>query len=77
MLRGLVLDVCVVAPVTMFCQRDLYQDVLMQGGHYFVAVKENQPDLWRNIQDAFTLPPAAAFSPSAVGRHRAAILGKH
>lgn len=77
LLRGLVLEGRVVTADAMFCQRDLCQDVLKQGGHYFVAVKENQPDLLRNIQDAFAPPPDAAFSPSAAGPHRAAVLGAH
>lgn len=75
LLRGMVLKGRVVTADAMFCQRDLCQDVLKQGGHYFVAVKENQPDLLRNLQDAFAPPPDAAFSPSAAGPHRAAILG--
>jgi hypothetical protein len=74
LLRGLVLKGRVVTADAIFCQRDLCRDVLKQGGHYFVAVKENQPDLLRNIQDAFAPPPAAAFSPSAAGPHRAAVL---
>lgn len=51
------------------------KDVLTQGGPDFVAVKENQPDLLRNIQDAFTPPSDAAFPPLAAGPHRAAVLG--
>lgn len=77
LLRGLALKGRVVTADAIFCQRDLCQDVLTRGGHYFVAVKENQPDLLRNIRDAFSVPPDAAFSPSAAGPHRASVLRTH
>ena len=77
LLRGLVLQGRVVTADAIFCQRDLCQDVRTQGGHDFVAVKANQPDLLRNIQDAFSPPPGAAFSPSAAGPHHAAVRGTH
>lgn len=77
LLRGLVLKGRVVTGDAMFCQRDLCQTVLKEGGHYFLAVKENQPELLRDLQDAFTPPPEAAFSPSATRPHRATILGTH
>ena len=47
----------------MFCQRDLCAQVVADGGHYFVVVKENQPALLRDIKDAFTRASDAAFSP--------------
>jgi len=77
LLRGFVLKGRVVTADAMFCQRDLCQEVLKQGGHYFVAVKENQPNLLRDIQDAFAPPLAAAFSPSAAGPYRTAVLRTH
>ena len=48
----------------MFCQRDLWAQVVKDGGHYFVMVKDNQPELLRDIGDAFSRAVAAAFSPS-------------
>jgi hypothetical protein len=77
LLRGLVLKGRVVTADAMFCQRDLCQAIVKQEGHYFVAVKENQPGLLRDIQDAFTPPPDAAFSPSATQSNRATVLGTH
>jgi hypothetical protein len=65
LLRGLVLKGRVVTGDAMFCQRDLCRDITKEGGHYFFAVKDNQPGLLRDIQDAFHRPPDAAFSPSA------------
>lgn len=76
LLRGLVLKGRVVTADALFCQRDLCRDILQEGGHYFVAVKENQPALLRDIEDAFT-PPEAAFSPSAARPYRAAVLRTH
>jgi DDE_Tnp_1-associated/Transposase DDE domain len=70
LLRELVLRGRVVTADAIFCQRDLCQDIITQGGHYFVAVKENQPALLRDLQDAFTPPPEAAFSPSTAGPYR-------
>ena len=75
LLRGLVLEGRVVTADAIFCQRDLCQEVLKQGGHYFLAVKQNQPELLGHIRDAFTPLPDAAFSPSAAGPYRPAVLG--
>ena len=46
----------------LFCQRDLCQQILDSGGHYFVAVKDNQPQLLREMSLELTAP-AAVFSP--------------
>jgi hypothetical protein len=62
----------------MFCQRDVCQQVLDSGGEYLVAVKENQPQLLRDVQASFIDPEG--FSPlrqavapvaAAAGRHPA------
>ena len=44
LLKGMVLEGRVVTGDAMFCQRDLCEQVLKDGGHYFVVVKENQPE---------------------------------
>jgi hypothetical protein len=64
LLKGLVLEGRVVTGDAMFCQRDLCAQVVGDGGHYFVVVKDNQPELRRDIEDAFTRAADAAFSPS-------------
>lgn len=64
LLKGLVLEGRVVTGDAMFCQRDLCAQVVADGGHYFVVVKDNQPELLRDIEDAFTRAADAAFSPS-------------
>jgi hypothetical protein len=49
MLQALVLEGRVIVGDAMFCQRELCQQIVDSGGHYFVAVKGNQPDLEREI----------------------------
>lgn len=73
LLRGLVLEGRVITGDAMFCQRDLCEQVVAEGGHYFVVVKDNQPDLLRDIRDAFTGAADAAFSPSSTCPHRRTI----
>jgi hypothetical protein len=62
LLQTLVLNGRVVVGDAMFCQRDLCAQVLTAGGDYLVAVKENQPGLWREIDTEFAAP-VGGFSP--------------
>lgn len=62
LLRSMVLKGTVVVGDAIFCQRDLCEEVVAQGGDYFLAVKENQPNLLREIQHEFAAEDAA-FSP--------------
>ena len=62
LLRKLVLQGRVVVGDAAFCQRDVCQQVLDSGGHYFLAVKENQPGLLREIEQEFASPDGV-FSP--------------
>jgi hypothetical protein len=61
----------VVSGDAMFCQRELSQQVIDAGGHYFWFVKDNQPTLLRDIEAAFAPSADGAFSPSA-----AAVVGQ-
>jgi len=45
LLKTMVLKGRVVTGDAMFCQRDLCQQIIDQGGHYFFEVKDHQPDL--------------------------------
>ncbi len=45
-----------------FCQRDLCEKLIAAEGHYVLAVKENQPALYREISQEFAAADAA-FSP--------------
>ena len=49
----------------MFCQRDLSQQILDDGGHFLWLVKDNQPTLLDDIQAALAPPVSGALSPSA------------
>lgn len=59
LLKSLVLKGRVITGDAMFCQRDLCQQIIDQGGHYFFVVKDNQPTLKEAIAAEFK----AAFSP--------------
>jgi hypothetical protein len=62
LLQTLILKGRVVVGDALFCQRDLCEQVLEAGGDYLVAVKENQPGLWREIDTEFAAP-VGGFSP--------------
>jgi predicted transposase YbfD/YdcC len=59
LLRSLVLEGRVITGDAMFCQRELCQEIIDSGGHYFFVVKDNQPTL----KEAITAEFQAAFSP--------------
>lgn len=73
LLRGLVLRGRVVTGDAMFCQRDLCGQVVGADGHYLIAVKDNQPELLRDIRDAFESSASADLSPPAASAHRGAV----
>jgi predicted transposase YbfD/YdcC len=49
LLQSMMLEGRVIVGDAMFCQREVCQQVLDSGGHYFLAVKGNQPNLEREI----------------------------
>lgn len=59
LLKLVVLPGRVITGDAMFCQRDLCQQIIDDGGHYFFEVKDNQLDLKESIAAEFQ----AAFSP--------------
>ena len=62
LLRTLVLEGRVVVGDAMFCQRDLSQQIIDSGDDYLFPVKENQPQLLRDIHVELAAD-SAAFSP--------------
>lgn len=66
LLKALVLEGRLITGDAMFCQRDVSEQIIGQGGHYLFFVKENQPTLLRDIETAFAPSTEAAFPPSAV-----------
>lgn len=59
LLRTLVLEGRVVVGDAMFCQRDLSQQIIDSGGDYLFPVKENQPQLLRDIHVVLAADSAA------------------
>ena len=64
-LKTLVLKGKVIVGDAIFCQRDLCQQGIDSGGDYFVVVKENQPQLKRDIELAFANPEVFSPLPTA------------
>ena len=62
LLKTIVLEGRVIVGDAMFCQRDLCEQIVADGGDYFFPVKENQPTLLREIQLELAANEAA-FSP--------------
>jgi hypothetical protein len=62
LLRSIVLEGRVIVGDAMFCQRDLCEQIVKDGGDYFFPVKENQPTLLREIELELAANEAA-FSP--------------
>jgi hypothetical protein len=59
--KVLLKDVVIVGDAA-FCHRDLCQQILNAEGHYVLAVKENQPTLYREISQEFQAANAALSS---------------
>jgi hypothetical protein len=59
LLQSIILKGRVITGDAMFCQREVCQQIIDSGGHYFVVVKANQPTLQETIAAEFQ----AAFSP--------------
>ena len=62
LLRRLVLEGRIITGDAAFCQRDVCQEIIDGGGHYLLSVKENQPELLREIASELAADDAA-FSP--------------
>jgi predicted transposase YbfD/YdcC len=65
LLRSLVLEGRVVTTDALLTQRAIAQTIVDGGGDYVLVVKENQPQLLRDIQLVFDQPPAGDDQPSA------------
>ena len=73
--RQLILKGKLIVGDALYCQRELCEAVVQQEGDYLVTVKGNQPQLLREIEQAFVIPegfsplPSATNSRSATNRH--------
>ena len=63
LLEGMVLKGRVVLGDAAFCQRSICEQIIEQEGDYLFVIKDNQPSLLREAQQAFVIPEA--FSPLA------------
>jgi hypothetical protein len=61
MAKSLVLKGKLVVGDAAYCQRDICQQIARSDGDYLVTVKGNQPQLLRDIEQAFVIPQG--FSP--------------
>jgi hypothetical protein len=61
LLKTMVLEGRVIVADAMFCQKEVCQQIRDGNGHYFVVVKDNQPQLKRDIENAFV--GTEGFSP--------------
>lgn len=62
LLKQLVLTGRVITTDALHCQHETCQQIIDSGGHYVIAVKDNQPTLHKAISQEFTAQNAA-FSP--------------
>lgn len=61
LLLDLMLKGKIVVGDAIYCQREICQEIVDQQGFYLFTVKDNQPQLHRDIQQAFVIPEG--FSP--------------
>jgi len=65
---------CIVTIDAMGCQRAIAQQILDQGGHYVLALKENQATLCQEVAETFTL--VAQTHDADAGRSQARTVDK-
>lgn len=61
LVKSLVLEGKLIVADAAYCQREFCQEIVAQGGDYLVPVKGNQPQLLRDVTQAFVIPEG--FSP--------------
>jgi len=61
LVRRLVLMGKLIVGDAAYCQREICETIVEKNGDYLVTVKQNQPQLLRDIQQAFVIP--RSFSP--------------
>jgi hypothetical protein len=61
LVKRLVLQGKLIVGDAAYCQREICQEIVDKEGDYLVTVKDNQPQLRRDIEQAFVIP--RSFSP--------------
>ncbi len=70
LLRLLDINGCIVTIDAMGCQKAIARQIVEQGGDYLLALKENQPSLYADVEEFFTEARATHFAGIAHGFHR-------
>jgi predicted transposase YbfD/YdcC len=61
---------CLVTIDAMGCQKAMARQIMAQGGDYLLALKENQPSLYSDVEEFFAEARATRFAGIAHGFHR-------
>jgi len=61
LLDALLLEGCTVTVDAMGCQKNIARKIVKKKAHYILAVKENQKDLYEDIQDSFRVLPVSDY----------------
>jgi predicted transposase YbfD/YdcC len=61
---------CLVTIDAMGCQKAIVRQIVEQGGDYLLALKENQPSLYTDVEEFFAEARATHFAAIAHGFHR-------
>lgn len=62
LLDALLLKGCVITIDAMGCQKSIAKKIVTKNADYILSVKENQKDLYEDIQDSFKMLPASDYS---------------
>lgn len=62
LLNALMLEGCVVTMDAMGCQKKIAKQIIGKGAQYILTVKENQQELYEDIQDSFRVLPPVDFN---------------
>ncbi len=61
LLDALLLEGCIVTVDAMGCQKNIARKIVKKKAHYILSVKENQKDLYEDIQDSFRVLPVSDY----------------
>jgi len=62
LLDALLLEGCVITIDAMGCQKNIAKKIVAKKADYILSVKENQKDLYEDIQDSFKILPTSDYS---------------
>lgn len=62
LLDALLLEGCVITIDAMGCQKSIARKIVSKKADYILSVKENQKDLYEDIQDSFRILPTSDYS---------------